>query len=130
MDLNLCPYRQDRQVTENELSRFQPFYNAKDLDAQKEILMASKDQLTQLKNRIFASALLCILFCTFAFPVQVYAKDIPNTLPNLNTFIETVTDGNASTLRGVYVSNVMALSIVQQPTGYPRFVSTDENIAA
>jgi hypothetical protein len=130
MDLNLCAHRHDRQATENELPRFQTFYNAKDLDAQKkEILMASKDQFTQLKNRIFVSALLCILFCTFAFPVQVYAKDIPNTLPNLNTFIETVTDGNASTLRGVYVSNVMALSIVQQPTGYPGFVSTDENVA-
>jgi hypothetical protein len=95
----------------------------------KEIFMASKDQLTQSKNRIFASALLCILFCTFALPVQVYAKDIPNTLPDLNTFIVSVTDGNAGALRGVYVPNVMALGIVQQPVGYPGYVSTAEAVA-
>jgi hypothetical protein len=109
---------------------FKRFINAKNLDAQKkETLMASRNQLSQLKNRISVSALLSILLCTFALPTQVYAKDIPNTLPNLNTFIEAVTDGNAATLRGVYVSNVMALSIVQQPAGYPGFVSTEEAIA-
>jgi hypothetical protein len=106
------------------------FTNAKDLDAHmKEFFMASKDQLTQLKNRISASALLCILFCVFALPVQVHAKDIPNTLPNLNTFIETVKDGNASALRGVYVYNVMAFAIVQQPVGNPGYVSTNESVA-
>jgi len=91
--------------------------------------MASRYQITQLKNGIFASILVCILVCAFALPSQVYAKDIPNTLPDLNTFIETVTDGNASALRGVYVSNVMALSIVQQPTGFPGYVSTEESVA-
>ena len=91
--------------------------------------MASRYQFTQLKNGIFAGALLCILFCVFAFPVQAYAKDIPNPLPELNTFIETVKDGNASVLRGVYVSNVMALSIVQQPVGYSGYVSTAESVA-
>jgi hypothetical protein len=109
---------------------FKRFTNAKNLDAHmKEFFMASRYQLTQLKNGIFASALVCILICVFALPVQVYAKDIPNTLPDLNTFIETVTDGNASALRGVYVSNVMALSIVQQPVGYPGYVSTEETVA-
>ncbi len=91
--------------------------------------MASRFSFTQLKNRIFASALLGIMFCAFAFPAQVYAKDVPNTLPDLNTFIETVTDGNASALRGVYVSNVMALNIVQQPTGYAGYVSTEKSVA-
>lgn len=91
--------------------------------------MASKDQLTQLKNRIFVSALLCIIFFVFAFPVQAYAKDNSNSLPNLNTFIETVTDGNASVLRGVYVSKVMALAIVQQPVGNPGYVSTTASVA-
>jgi hypothetical protein len=109
---------------------FKRFINAKDLDAHmKDIFMASKDQLTQLKNRTFASVLFCILFCTLALPVQVYAKEIPNPLPNLNTFIETVKDGNASALRGVYVSNVMALGIVQQPVGNPGYVSTTESVA-
>ena len=91
--------------------------------------MAFRYQFTQFKNRIFAGALLCILFCAFAFPVQAYAKDISNSVPDLNTFVETVKDGNANTLRGVYVSNVMALGIVQQPTGYPGYVSTAEAVA-
>jgi len=109
---------------------FTRFTNEKDLDAQmKEFFMASRFSFTQFKNKIFTCALLSILFCSFALPVQVYAKDVPNSLPDLNTFIETVTDGNASTLRGVYVSNVMALSIVQQPTGYPGYVSTEEAVA-
>src|SRR6266540_1877039 len=86
--------------------------------------MASKGQFTQIKNRIFASILLSFLFCTFAFPVRAYAKDIP--IPDLITFIETVKDGNPSSLRGVYVRDVMALSIVQQPAGSPGFVSADE----
>jgi hypothetical protein len=91
--------------------------------------MASKDQLTQFKHRILASALVCILFCTFAFPVQAYAQSNASTIPDLNTFIETVKDGNASALRGVYVSNVMALAIVQQPMGNPGYVSTAESVA-
>jgi hypothetical protein len=94
----------------------------------KEFFMASRYQLPQLKNRILTIAVLSILFCVFAFPAQVYAKDIP-PLPNLNTFIETVKDGNAGALRGVYVSNLMALSIEQQPVGYPGYVSTAESVA-
>jgi hypothetical protein len=95
----------------------------------KEYFMASRYQLAQLKNKIFVGALACILICMFALPAQVYAKDIPNTLPNLDAFIETVMDGDASALRGVYVSNVMALSIVQQPVGHPGYVSSEESVA-
>lgn len=91
--------------------------------------MASKDQPSQFKNRLLASAYICILFCAFALPMQAYAKDVSGTLPNINTFIETIKDGNAGVLRGVYVSNVMALSVVQQPSGYPGFVSTEDSTA-
>ena len=91
--------------------------------------MTSRFSFTQLKNKLFTIVLLSILFCAFALPVQVHAKDARNTTPDLNTFIETVTDGNAGALRGVYVSNVMALSIVQQPTGFPGYVSTEEAVA-
>lgn len=91
--------------------------------------MTSRFSFAQLKNNLFTAALLGILFCTFALPVQVYAKAAPNTVPDLTTFIETVTDGNAGALRGVYVSDVMALSIVQQPSGFPGYVSTEESVA-
>ena len=91
--------------------------------------MASRNQLTQLKNQILVSALLLVLMCTFALPAQVYAKDIPIYIPSLSTFVETVKGGNASTLRGVYVSNVLALSVIQQPAGNPTFVSTAKLVA-
>jgi hypothetical protein len=66
--------------------------------------MASKTQHTQLKNKKFASVLFCILFGAVALPIQVYAKNVPDTIPSLASFIETVKDGNAGLLRGVYVS--------------------------
>jgi hypothetical protein len=108
---------------------FERFSNAKNLDAQKkEFLMASRFHFKQLKNRISASTLVFILAYVFMLPSQVLAKDIPNTLPNLNTFIETVKDGDASTLRGVYVPNVMAFTVEQQPSGYAGYVSSAESV--
>jgi len=89
--------------------------------------MASRFQITQLKSRISLSALLLVLVCIFALPSQAHAKDIPNPFPNLDTFIESVKDGDAA-LRGVYVSNVMAFAVVQQPVGYPGYVSTTDSV--
>jgi len=66
---------------------------------------------------------------TFAPPVQVYAKDISSTLPRLNTFIDTVKNGNSGELRGIYIPNLMALNIVQQPVGDPGYVSTAASVA-
>jgi hypothetical protein len=90
--------------------------------------MASGVYLKQLKNRISISALVLMLVCVFMLPSQAQAKDIPNTLPNLNTFIETIKDGDASTLRGVYVPNVMAFTVEQQPSGYAGYVSTADAV--
>jgi hypothetical protein len=81
-----------------------------------------------LKNRISAGVLVFILTCIFALPSQVYAKAAPNTPPSLNTFIETVKNGDAATLRGVYVPNVMAFVIEQQPAGNPAYVSTADSV--
>jgi len=88
--------------------------------------MASRNQFTQFTNRLFASALLCIVFCALTVPTQVFAK--ADAIPSLNEFIETVKDGNADTLRGVYVANVMAYPIVQQPYGNPGFVSSTDKV--
>ncbi|CAG0994533.1 hypothetical protein ANAEL_02503 [Anaerolineales bacterium] len=90
--------------------------------------MASRFDHKQLKNRISVSVLIVILAYVFMLPSQAFAKDIPTTLPNLNTFIETVKDGDAATLRGVYVPNVMAFSVEQQPSGYAGYVSAADSI--
>jgi hypothetical protein len=94
----------------------------------KEFVMASRFQSTQLKNRIFSSALVLILAWVLALPTQVYAKGTSSTLPTLDKFIESVKNGDAA-LRGVYVSNVMALAVVQQPAGYAGYVSTEDSVA-
>jgi hypothetical protein len=91
--------------------------------------MTSRDQLKRIKNGIFTGLLTGILFCVLALPAPVYAKDVPNQIPSLSTFIENVKNGNADALRGVYVSDVMALLIVQQPAGQPGFVSSEESVA-
>lgn len=90
--------------------------------------MASKNLFASLKNKVFIGLLLCILFCTFSLPTQAFAKDVPETLPSLNSFIETIKDGNAATLRGVYIPNLMAFPIEQQPYGNPGFVSTIDSV--
>jgi hypothetical protein len=98
---------------------------ARDQDAHnKEFFMAFKNRLVQSAGRLIVGTFLSILLCTLSTPAPVYARDLPDPLPNLDVFIESVKDGNASTLRGVYVPTVMAYSVTQQPTGYPGFVST------
>lgn len=90
--------------------------------------MASRNQQAQLINRIFSITFLCILFYVLAFPSQVYAKETTVTLPSLSNFIESVKDGSVNTLRGIYVANVMAFPVVQQPSGNPGYVSSTGSV--
>ncbi len=90
--------------------------------------MASKNSVASLKNKVFAGLLLCVLFCTFSLPTQAYAKDNSAALPSLNEFIQSVKDGNANTLRGVYIADLLAFPIEQQPYGNPGFVSAIDSV--
>jgi hypothetical protein len=94
----------------------------------KEYLMTSGLHSKQLKNRISAAALVILWACILALPSPVYAKEAPVALPALEAFIETVKDGDAAALRGVYVPNVMAFAVEQQPTGYPGYVSNADGV--
>src|SRR5258706_14959236 len=67
------------------------------------------------------------LILSFAFILPVQAKSTVNSFPDLNTFIESVRNGDANLLRGVYVYDVMAFSVIQQPAGSPGFVSQEAN---
>jgi hypothetical protein len=84
--------------------------------------MTSRNQTLNLKHA-FTFALAFVIFFGFTIPVQ--AKE--NT-PTLNSFIESVRDGNVNALRGVYVQDVMAFPVVQQPSGYPGYVSTEDKV--
>lgn len=82
-----------------------------------------------LKNRMSrtvlnASFLLVILISIFFNPVD--ARALGNgrqPLPSFSDFSKTVQNGEASLLRGVYVPDVLALPIAQQPAGNAGYVS-------
>lgn len=90
--------------------------------------MASKDRNPSIISKIFLSTFAAILFCALAFPAQVYADESFNPLTSLPDFIEHVKDGNASSVRGVYVHTVMAFPIVQQPSGNAGYVSSQGDV--
>lgn len=87
--------------------------------------MASKNRNTQIFNRVLLAVLLSLLTSAFLLPMQAYALDDVRSFPTLTSFRETVRDGNANALRGIYVPNVMAYPVVQQPMGYPGYVSEE-----
>jgi len=83
-----------------------------------------------LKNRIAhilvsAGILLGLLAGSFvhASPAQAMGSADANSLPIFSDFSISVQNGDAKALRGVYVPNVLALSIVQQPSNNPGFLS-------
>ena len=75
-------------------------------------------------TRYILSLLLALLLASFAAPAD--AAGAPE-VPALEEFIETVTDGDADSLTGIYVMDVMASRIVPQPEGEKLFVSSMEN---
>ena len=54
--------------------------------------------------------------------------DNADTLPAFVDFSKSVQNGEAETLRGVYVADIFALPIVQQPTSSPAFVSSNDGV--
>lgn len=88
--------------------------------------MASEKRNAQFKKNILAIVLLTLLLSVL-LPKPVFALEDPNSSTNLPTFIQSIRNGNAAILSGIYVSNVMAFPIIQQPMGYPGFVSNEAN---
>jgi hypothetical protein len=48
--------------------------------------------------------------------------------PSLETFVEQVSNGKSGELRGVYIPDILAAPIVQQPAGMEDFVSPRQNV--
>ena len=55
---------------------------------------------------------------------SAYALEGVETLPNFSDFSNSVQDGRADHVRGVYVPNQFALPVAQQPFGSPGYVSS------
>lgn len=92
--------------------------------------MAFNRSNTHYKKVTNTSVLLGVLFSLFFNPSSVLAEEKnPSTLvPDFASFVQSVMDGQADTLRGVYVTGVLAMPVVQQPVGQPGFVSTTDDL--
>ena len=90
--------------------------------------MASNNRNAQFKQNTLSITLLVIVLSALLLPGQAFALGEPNFLSNFPAFVESVKDGNANALRGIYVSGVMAFPIVQQPMGNPGYVSSQNDI--
>jgi len=79
------------------------------------------------RTALNASLLLVVFISVFFNPNPASALgNGESVLPNFSDFSKTVQNGEASVLRGVYVPDVLALPIVQQPAGNAGYVSTDD----
>ena len=74
------------------------------------------------------SFLLAILFSLFSGPIDTQALGNVATLPTFSDFSKSVQNGDAKALRGVYVADVFALPIVQQPVNNAAFVSPNDGV--
>jgi hypothetical protein len=90
--------------------------------------MASRIQVIQTKNQIFSAALLLVLACALALPTQAFAMESGSPVPSLPSFIESIKDGNANMVRGIYVEGLIAFPVIQQPYGNPGFVSSEASV--
>lgn len=82
-----------------------------------------------VRNILNTSLLLAIFISLFFNPISVLAMGDTTTLPSFSEFSQSVQNGDATALRGVYVPNVMALPIVQQPYGNAGYVSNNDGEA-
>jgi hypothetical protein len=80
---------------------------------------------------ILAISFIFVLVTAF-FPIgQVHALDLyekTDGLPTLDVFISQVKDGQAGALRGIYIPDILAVPVIQQPAGNNTFVSPRQNI--
>jgi hypothetical protein len=72
------------------------------------------------------SLLLAIIISLFYNPISAKAIGESGSLPAFADFSKSVQNGDAKALRGVYVEDVLALPIIQQPSGNPAFVSNND----
>jgi hypothetical protein len=75
------------------------------------------------------SLLLFILTALLLNPLSALAMSGSAPLPTFNDFSKSVQNGQKDVLRGVYVDKVLALPIIQQPSGNAGYVSSNDGEA-
>lgn len=87
--------------------------------------MALKNQMT--RTVLNGGILLAFFVSAFFNPVSAMAMGEGKApLPDFGDFSRAVQNGKSDTLRGVYVSNVLALPVVQQVSGNAGYVSNND----
>ena len=78
------------------------------------------------RSYIALSLVLCQLVIAVFFPRPAAAEALKktNSLPDFDTFVQSIRDGDSKTLRGVYTTGLFAFPVIQQPAHDPSFVST------
>ena len=96
--------------------------------------MTPDNLITRKKYTLYSIQICIILLVLLVTPMSVLALGDPpenahnteSTLPEFGSFLNSVRDGQAGVLRGVYVRGVLALPVIQQPIGHPGYVSSNE----
>jgi hypothetical protein len=83
--------------------------------------MTSGTRSTQVSHLIFTLLAVIVISAMIVSPVRA------GNFTSLNSFIESVTNGEAKVVRGIYIQDLMALPVIQQPTGRPGFVSSNND---
>ncbi len=85
--------------------------------------MASRVRLNTFRAFVFV----VVLLSSYLHVSPVEAKPSDHIVQDFHKFVTSVVNGNAAELRGVYVPSIMALPVVQQPTGFAGYVSGNDN---
>ena len=79
-----------------------------------------------------ASSFIFLILCTILIPTEsaqaLQSRFHDYDLPLLNAFVRQVKNGQSDQLRGIYIPEILAAPVVQQPDGNNEFVSTRQNI--
>src|SRR6266511_4133359 len=95
---------------------------------------APRENIMALKfvRSILANIILLFVLSTALIPgfsVQALSSNFASdNLPLLNVFVDQVKNGQADQLRGIYIPDILAAPVVQQPKGNNAFVSPKQNI--
>lgn len=91
-------------------------------------MMPKKNQLTRAALNL--NLCLVVFAALFFNPASTLTKIFgENALPDFTDFVKQVQNGEANVLRGVYVPDVLALPVTQQPAGNPNYVSSQHGDA-
>ena len=82
---------------------------------------------THIQKTVRSTSLLLAIFVSLFYnPVATRALGNTATLPSFTDFSKSVQNDASNVLRGVYVDDVLAFPVIQQPAGSPAFVSNND----